>query len=299
MIVASPKSFDAWRLVARRLLASGVVPEQVEWRRVSPPTPSRTRHSAPSGRSRLGGRTERPKVWVAVPRVFLELASLVAYHRDPERWDLLYRACGVSRMASPTVFAIGILTLRRTTARKISFWLGSPPWSKPCDAMRFASSGPFAFAKFWSRGAVARCLASARAADAPLARAVFASPVPRVSLDCHHARRITGVEWSIPRVCSRLSAGRRRADRRAVLRLAAFDRGPERVLNNARRLLFQRAVNGSFAHIARRHRSAAAARAGSRRSAAGARDHRCDRTPESRPDSPRHDTCEIPRDCNH
>ncbi len=78
--------FTAWREEARRLLRDGIAPEQIELvdeesdtalAFAFAPAPEPDRHRA----------VPQP----AVPQAFLDLAEIVACHRDPERWQLLYR----------------------------------------------------------------------------------------------------------------------------------------------------------------------------------------------------------------
>ena len=64
--------FPDWRRAARQLLEEEVPPEQVFW----------------SAEPSLIGDDPRPQV----PKAFLALAQSVAYHRDHEKWPLLYRA---------------------------------------------------------------------------------------------------------------------------------------------------------------------------------------------------------------
>jgi probable DNA metabolism protein len=76
--------FDEWRAFARRLLRAGTPPDEVEW--VSDVSPQATL-AIPTERER------RPAaIAPRVPERFLRLARVVAYHRDPGRWNLLYRA---------------------------------------------------------------------------------------------------------------------------------------------------------------------------------------------------------------
>ena len=83
-----PDDFGEWRDHARALLAEGVGPEHIRWRgrdttgdlfdvlapAVTAPTPQPA--------------AKRP---VTVPAAFLTLAETVCLHRDPARFDLLYR----------------------------------------------------------------------------------------------------------------------------------------------------------------------------------------------------------------
>jgi probable DNA metabolism protein len=76
--------YDAWRDAARELLRQSIPPEQVIW-------------SDASDSRQLLFETEqlRPapsRAALLIPKAFLELASLVARHSDPNRWTQLYRA---------------------------------------------------------------------------------------------------------------------------------------------------------------------------------------------------------------
>lgn len=67
-----------FRSAARSLVAEGIPPDEVVWE---------------SGEATLFGAPLRPDApALALPRVFGELARLVAPHSDPERYALLYRA---------------------------------------------------------------------------------------------------------------------------------------------------------------------------------------------------------------
>ena len=76
MIAAQAEDFDEFRAMARTLLSAGVPPDEVAW-----------------GDSLFASSADLPNEAnpVAVPRDFLELAELVALHRDPVKWPLLYR----------------------------------------------------------------------------------------------------------------------------------------------------------------------------------------------------------------
>ena len=77
-MIVSADSFENWRALARQLLFSNQPPEQILW----------TGH-APSlfEESPLPAAGNQPKV----PKDFLELAELIALHRDEAKWALLYR----------------------------------------------------------------------------------------------------------------------------------------------------------------------------------------------------------------
>lgn len=81
-----PWSYDAWRAAARHALQAGVPPQDIDWNE----TGAATLLDAPdiSGAataSAASGTTLR------VPRAFIELASAVLCHRDPQRLALLHR----------------------------------------------------------------------------------------------------------------------------------------------------------------------------------------------------------------
>ena len=79
-------TFDDWRQAARDLLALGQGPEAVMFRSQSAERPTLGLTFDDTPRS-----TVAPAAATNVPRAFLELARTVACHRDPGRWDLLYR----------------------------------------------------------------------------------------------------------------------------------------------------------------------------------------------------------------
>lgn len=80
--IAIAPSFDAWQREARICLAGGLAPSQCTFRDTETPQPSlfAAAKQAPGARATL-----------KVPRAFVQLARTVAVHRDPLRWDLLYR----------------------------------------------------------------------------------------------------------------------------------------------------------------------------------------------------------------
>ncbi|TAE76654.1 MAG: DNA metabolism protein [Verrucomicrobia bacterium] len=72
--------FESWREAARGLLAEGVPPGEVIWE-AGPQTSLFDSPASSPGKPLRG----------TVPPAFLELARLVACHRDPRRWSILYR----------------------------------------------------------------------------------------------------------------------------------------------------------------------------------------------------------------
>lgn len=109
-----PAAFHAWRRAARANLLRGVHPESVVWHeeQLSLGSPAwgefsdLTLGAGPDGgsvgnggdgadgggdRGDVGASGRENSDRVRVPRSFVKLAASVACHRDPHRWDLLYR----------------------------------------------------------------------------------------------------------------------------------------------------------------------------------------------------------------
>ena len=80
--------FQSWRGAARLLLADGIAPENVLWDEASSGAPllllDAIAESTTSAATVANSTTP-------VPRAFLSVAPVVACHRDPARWGLLYR----------------------------------------------------------------------------------------------------------------------------------------------------------------------------------------------------------------
>jgi hypothetical protein len=77
--------FDAWRLAARHALQAGFRPEEIDLQDATVPTIlalSLDVDDIP---------TDTPHPWPHTSKGFLEAAQVVAVHRDPQRWNLLYR----------------------------------------------------------------------------------------------------------------------------------------------------------------------------------------------------------------
>ena len=88
MVTVTIADHTSWKKAARHLLTQSIPPEHVAWLSSSEqrglPFPGLTT----SVFDALDvGHEERPRV----PRLFHTLAELVACHRDPSRWDALYR----------------------------------------------------------------------------------------------------------------------------------------------------------------------------------------------------------------
>ncbi|MGB6221380.1 UdgX family uracil-DNA binding protein [Haloferula sp.] len=75
-------TFSSWRSVARDLLAARTDPSEIVWHDGSQAFPLFTE-------ARLPPTTNQPP---RIPKSFFDLANLVACHRDPDRWSLLYQA---------------------------------------------------------------------------------------------------------------------------------------------------------------------------------------------------------------
>ena len=80
----SPNDFAEWRGHARRLLAAGLSPEQVEWRMLDDPC-----GLLDSADAAPLPQIDRPVG--SVPRQFLDLAEQAICHADPARFSVLYQ----------------------------------------------------------------------------------------------------------------------------------------------------------------------------------------------------------------
>lgn len=81
--MTTPRDFNDWRATARRLLADGVSPDLAGWSDATHPTLF-ANHDA-------RGAADDGAPSATVPKEFLQLLRTVALHRDPRRWDLMYR----------------------------------------------------------------------------------------------------------------------------------------------------------------------------------------------------------------
>ncbi len=91
IVLQTPDDFPGWRDAARQLAEAGVPPEDVVWRvegEASDLFASEATNTATKARA---SRVPGEKRALRVPRRFIALAELVACHRDPERFALLYR----------------------------------------------------------------------------------------------------------------------------------------------------------------------------------------------------------------
>jgi DNA polymerase len=83
--IPTDPSFDAWRPIARDALQAGFLPAQLDFQDTSAPTPLS-----------LALEPDEPPAGPPIPhpnvsKAFLGAAKLAAVHRDPQRWNLLYR----------------------------------------------------------------------------------------------------------------------------------------------------------------------------------------------------------------
>lgn len=82
--VPLPPDFEAWRIAAREALRLGYTPDQVDLQDATQPIvlDLLTMEESPAG---------PPVLQPHVGKAFLEMAKVAAVHRDPGRWNLLYR----------------------------------------------------------------------------------------------------------------------------------------------------------------------------------------------------------------
>ncbi|HEX6396270.1 MAG TPA: UdgX family uracil-DNA binding protein [Steroidobacteraceae bacterium] len=81
--MATPRDFEDWRSTARRLLTANVSPDHAGW--------SDSTHPTLFDAEATPGKVSDAGPAAAVPKEFLRLLRTVALHRDPRRWDLMYR----------------------------------------------------------------------------------------------------------------------------------------------------------------------------------------------------------------
>ncbi len=98
-VVRFEADFDSWRRHARQLLTRGTLPESVHWE------PSDAPQGVLDGLT-ADGAAAPPTIAPRVSTRFLQVARLVACHRDPGRWSLLYRALWRQTGAEPHLLAL-------------------------------------------------------------------------------------------------------------------------------------------------------------------------------------------------
>lgn len=111
------KTFQGWRDEARRLILQATPPEKIDWNEGAPSLFARlsenvTTHSAPTK--------------LTVPQEFVDLAESVAYARDEDRWELLYRILYRLQFENPHLMKISVdpdilraMLLRKSVRRDI------------------------------------------------------------------------------------------------------------------------------------------------------------------------------------
>ncbi|MBC7371636.1 MAG: UdgX family uracil-DNA binding protein [Bdellovibrionaceae bacterium] len=93
------KTFEGWRGVARDLIQKSIPPGDIHWSESLPLLISDTQPA--QKRKPLSGR-------FVVPAEFLDLAEAVAYARDEDRWDLLYRILYRLQFENPNLMKIAV-----------------------------------------------------------------------------------------------------------------------------------------------------------------------------------------------
>lgn len=109
----SPNDFDEWRGHARRLLAAGLVPEQVDWR-MAEEGDGLLDMEEPLSPAGSGGPVG------SVPRKFLDLAMQAICHADPARfavlYDLLWRLQSDNRLLDDAALDANMLVTKWVSA---------------------------------------------------------------------------------------------------------------------------------------------------------------------------------------
>ena len=77
--------FEDWQRAARAALQAGITPDAVVWNELAAEQPALDMFDEVEPRPVANRETQR------VPKAFVELARMVALHRDARRWALLYR----------------------------------------------------------------------------------------------------------------------------------------------------------------------------------------------------------------
>ncbi len=98
--------FQQWREAARRLITAAVPPEEINWISGGQPNLFGSEGDAAERAALESAAAEPPAPAFTVPSQFIELARHVACHRDPNRWELLYRALWRLKHAEPYLLEI-------------------------------------------------------------------------------------------------------------------------------------------------------------------------------------------------
>ena len=85
IVLQAENDLDEWRRTARQALETQLPPEQVDWRPPSAPSAGLFAEPFTAGSDKMGREVTK------TPKRFLQLASSVLCHRDPDRFNRLYR----------------------------------------------------------------------------------------------------------------------------------------------------------------------------------------------------------------
>ena len=84
-------TFTGWQRAARRALQSEWPPEEILWQELGADQPLLDLGSEMEEAESLSVEPAAKEVPIKVPKEFMQMATRVACHRDPERWAFLYR----------------------------------------------------------------------------------------------------------------------------------------------------------------------------------------------------------------
>ncbi len=84
-------TFAHWRELARAALVQGIEPEGIQFEDATTPSAPDLFGVSPDSTEGLLARPEESSAMPHVPKAFLQKALIAGCHRDPERWNLLYR----------------------------------------------------------------------------------------------------------------------------------------------------------------------------------------------------------------
>ena len=85
-------TFAHWRDLARAALAQAIEPDGIDFEDATLPSPPDLFGASPDGTEDLLARPENALAKPHVPKAFLQKAMIAGCHRDPQRWNLLYRS---------------------------------------------------------------------------------------------------------------------------------------------------------------------------------------------------------------
>jgi probable DNA metabolism protein len=84
-------TFAHWRDLARAALAQGIEPDGIDFEDAAVPSPPDLFGGSPDSTADLLAKAENALTKPHVPKAFLQKAMIAGCHRDPQRWNLLYR----------------------------------------------------------------------------------------------------------------------------------------------------------------------------------------------------------------